>query len=611
MANRSYLSKQIRLIGLSTNDLLTDEQYKTMGQMYACWQTGDQAGKNAALVQLKQLIKNHVGIRKVATNRVMTTYDSCRDKRFEACRAAHPEWFNQRGQWKGIFYRMLRNKYKIAEFESVESRAMGLHHLDITLDKIIIKWKREDILKDIVLNGFQMDVVNPDGSVVTKTFHVMTASAGQLRRDKIQCLSEDVWQFFDKPQLPTQINKTLMCGLTWDQINSHQKKGKFGINVNKLMAYMALSTCATEVWDMDIDRCIVIPDFEAPVTGVMDYINGEVPGKQFQIQRGQRTVTINHCDGIGMVLPYYASDVNVFQDTLPHNFMVRAPWIKGLLTPFDFIQFCKQNNVPPIIKDDWGQQHDLVKQDIRVIFTDSQFKLAKYYKDWDDYKARFKANNCSLNRMNYQMSDMQKRSPKGDTEICYQMVQTLLDMSNEQIDLFSATSRRHIHELSGDKNTLMRVLGISKTATISGQPDWYRMSLAQWLPLFRAPYTWEGVWDIRDKWINNGKSCKIKCRNKRLFAIPDMYAACQHWFLGEQAPKGLLNDRQIYSRIYNPQPASVLRSPHLYMQWTIRNFITNPQLQKWFVSGGIYTSCHDLISRILQFDKQKLCRLTQ
>lgn len=68
---------------------------------------------------------------------------------------------------------------RIAEFESEESRAMGLQHLDITFDKIIVKWKSLDLLEQIVRNGFTMPVYEDDGSVVVKKYRILTASAGQ------------------------------------------------------------------------------------------------------------------------------------------------------------------------------------------------------------------------------------------------------------------------------------------------------------------------------------------------------------------------------------------------------------------------------------------------
>lgn len=40
----------------------------------------------------------------------------------------------------------------------------------------------------------------------------------------------------------------------------------------------------------------------------------------------------------------------------------------------------------------------------------------------------------------------------------------------------------------------------------------------------------------------------------------------------------------------------------LYMEHAVRTIVHDPAIYRWFYTKGIYTSCHDLISRILQFD---------
>ena len=86
----------------------------------------------------------------------------------------------------------------------------------------------------------------------------------------------------------------LNCGLTDADINA-----KGGINQNKVLAYRALPCSATDPWtDFDIDRTIVIPDFEGDVTSVFYYID-----KQYNMIEQEMTVKIKHTDGAGMMLP--------------------------------------------------------------------------------------------------------------------------------------------------------------------------------------------------------------------------------------------------------------------------------------------------------------------
>jgi hypothetical protein len=81
------------------------------------------------------------------------------------------------------------------------------------------------VAEDIIKNGF---IYNNERYVL------FSASAGQIRTKKFVVIKE---------KLLKQYEKTLMCGLTVDEIN---KKG--GVNVNKFLAYYALANSATEEW---------------------------------------------------------------------------------------------------------------------------------------------------------------------------------------------------------------------------------------------------------------------------------------------------------------------------------------------------------------------------
>ena len=76
--------------------------------------------------------------------------------------------------------------------------------------------------------------------------------------------------------------------------------------------------------------------------------------------------------------------------------MVRLPWIKGLLVYFPFDKFI-QEKCPDgrcVVTDIYGEEHDILREGIRYIFTKSQFKLSKYFHSWSCYKERFKNNQC-------------------------------------------------------------------------------------------------------------------------------------------------------------------------------------------------------------------------
>ena len=386
----------------------------------------------------------------------------------------------------------------------------------------------------------------------------------QLRTNKTSFISEDMW---------LKIHDRIMCGLSFEKINE-----KGGCNVNKLLAYIALSNSATDSWDdFDIDRVIVIPDWEGPVTGDMLYIKPD-----YTTERGIRTVMINHVDGCGMILPS-ASD---------RNFMTRGPFVKGLLIVWDFIRFCKENSVEAVIEDLWGVKHDLIKENIQVILTKSMFKMWKYYKNFEEYKYFFKLYGCHFGKTNYEEDYIP------DKQMNYQFIQNIGGLTDEEIQQFTARSHTRLENLAKDKNSMLQTLKASATS-----PNPYCKSLAIYPELLRDYYSRQQLKDIKKKMLYDARSGAIKCENKRLFVIPDLYAACEYYFLHKERPDGLLNNGEIACKPYRSRgKADVLRSPSLYAEHAVRKIVDDPKVYEWFTTNAIVTSSKDLISRILQFD---------
>ena len=565
MAVKTYLQEQIRLVSLSSYDLFTDDEmaiYTQIIKQKEALNKMDEDGckdgeerqkvidkKSELKQQLDNLIFEHKDTPRIVRLKSIIYYPKDADYPF-------PE---------GVTYNSLKTNKKIAEFCCELSRAMGLKHLDRTLDIVVVKWTNIEILRQIVMNGFVMPILTDNG-VEKRHYRFFSASAGQLRRDKIVLISDNAWE---------KVHKRLECGMTWELINE-----RGSLNPNKYMAYLSLSSSATEEWeDFDIDRCIVIDEFKAPVTDRMMYIK---PDYTYEI--GVQTVVIDHTDGCGMMLPEVSKS----------NFMVRADWIKGLLGSFDFIKFCKIHGVKPVLKDAWGVVHDLEAEKINIILTTSMFKLYKLYKNFDEYKKFYKENGCKFCRTNYEEDYIK------DTTLNYQMCQTNTDVTDEEIKKFTADEHKRILEITKNEDAMLKVL---KADEESEQP--YKAALALYPPLLREALARESLKNIRRRMLYDAKSGRIKCENKRLFVLPDFYAACQYWFLGEKNPKGLLDKDEIACKIFKlHDKADVLRSPHLYQEHSIQRISHDPNVYDWFYTNAVHTSCLSMISRILQFDQR-------
>ena len=459
----------------------------------------------------------------------------------------------------------LNDNNVISVFDSALSRTIGIKQDELTDALMVVQVYYFDVFKDISFYGFTYN---------GEKYKYFTSSAGQIRKKKAVFIKESVWN---------RIEKTVMCGLTIDKINS-----KGGNNVNKHLAYMALSNSATDEWvEFDIDKSIVIDDFETNVYGTFDFVDET----DYSITRKTDYVPIPHTDGAGMVLPSLCTK----------NFMFRAPWVKGLLGVFDFRKFIAVNNYSPIITDIYGKNHDVIAEDIQIIFTKSQFKMYKYYDSWDEYKDAFKKYHCSAGRCNIEEDRIK------NAKINYQMLQTLTNITDDEIDLLTHKSVERISNVCSSKETMMDILGITPYNT-NMTP--FQKAVKMYPALLSDTYAKDVIREVKNSLLKKYRSGKLEVTGKYTFLLPDYYAACEYWFGHIEEPKGLLDDKEVFCWLFKQyDKLDCLRSPHLYKEHAIRfNVASNgygerlEQIREWFTTNAVYTSTHDLISKILQFD---------
>ena len=459
----------------------------------------------------------------------------------------------------------LNDNNVISVFDSSLSRTIGIKQDELTDALMVVQVYYFDVFKDISFYGFTYN---------GEKYKYFTSSAGQIRKKKAVFIKESVWN---------KIEKTIMCGLTINKINS-----KGGNNVNKHLAYMALSNSATDEWEeFDIDKSIVIDDFETNVYGTFDFVDET----DYSITRKTDYVPIPHTDGAGMVLPSLSTK----------NFMFRSPWVKGLLGVFDFRKFIEVNNYSPIIADIYGKVHNVIKEDIQIIFTKSQFKMAKFYDSWDEYKDAFKKYHCSAGRCNIEEDRIK------NAKINYQMLQTLTNITDDEIDLLTNKSVKRISDVCSSKETMMDILGITPYNT-NMTP--FQKAVKMYPALLSDTYAKDVIREVKNSLLKKYRSGKLEVTGKYTFLLPDYYAACEYWFGHIEEPKGLLDDKEVFCWLFKQyDKLDCLRSPHLYKEHAIRfNVASNgygervDQIREWFTTNAVYTSTHDLISKILQFD---------
>jgi hypothetical protein len=476
-----------------------------------------------------------------------------------------------------------RIKKQIALFESTLTRTLKIKPKTLTEDIIIVQTVYYDIIENLILNGFNYN---------DEHYCVFSSSAGQLRKKKVVFVKESAYNKY--------IN-ILMCGLSKESINQHTElingEEYKGIITNKYLSYLMLCNSSSDVWkDFDIDRAIVVNDFEAEVTDTVDYISND-----FKIAKNEtKSINISHSDGAGL----YITDEK--QDK---SFQFRLPWMKGLLTPVNketLFDYCKSIGRYSITDLD-GIEHDIFDNEgnlqIQYIFSKSQFKMYKYYKDmatadlttWEVYKKYFKELKCEASILNVEPDKFQ------DKEMNYQFLQSL-NMDIDDIDELLQDTYDYIESAYSDIDTMLEILGATKE---NKRASSFQKALIEYPELLNDYHTKSKLKKAIASKKKKAKSGKFIIKGtKRMFVIPDVYAWIQ--FLFGQEPIGLLQKDQVSCRLYsNNIELDCLRSPSLYKEHAIKTnkvYDKNGNIKKWYISNGIYTSSQDLISKMLQFD---------
>lgn len=442
---------------------------------------------------------------------------------------------------------------------------------ELTRNLQIKPFERSD--KIMIINVFFFEVLN---SIIHNGFNYngehyifYSCGAGMIRTKRFMAICERDYN---------RIEKTLMCGLTVNHINEMG-----GMNENKLLSYKSLMSSATDrIEDFDIDKCIVVEDFEMPVMAESDFIDWT----DYSITRKTSETVIAETDGWGMCCSKgWRSKI------------VRAPWVKGLVTFFDFQRYLREECTQDQwwVTDIYGKRWNIILDDIQCILTKSMFKLYKFYPSWECYKANFKAYGCYFGCCKIEDDYIPK------ARINYQMLQSLSDMTDAEIERFVKPTVDEIQSVGQDYQTTMRLLGATE---YNKNRSPMQEALLLYPELFRDVYNKEILKQTKKSLVKQAMGGRLRVNGKYLLISPDPVAFCEWLFKGEQFPTGLLADGEVYTNQFKDgDELDCLRSPHLYQEHAVRINKRNELTDKWLgQTKCVYFSCHDMISRILQQD---------
>ena len=313
----------------------------------------------------------------------------------------------------------------------------------------------------------------------------------------------------------------------------------------------------------------------------------------------------NAFDGCGICMPYvsewFQKDLDL--DYRPCAWIIRLPYVKGLLIEMDFYKYAEQEKCY-IITDYWNKDHDIREEKIDAILTESQFKAIKHFDDWNDYMKKFHKHNHKMGITRY------NKNPKSESNMTrynFQYLQTL-DLGDKIIDLAQYSIDWLDKVIKGDKLSTLLFLGTSLNEEIETEDIQHEINniystsnkyiqaiLLNDKMLKDVHIQNEFVFNMIKKYINDMKFGKIWLEGRYEFIYPDMFAFLQYIF--NQKVVGLLKEKEHWS--YGKKGDSVgTRSPLVDFSEVNRlNFINTADTDEWF--GHLY---HGIILNIWGVD---------
>lgn len=427
--------------------------------------------------------------------------------------------------------------------------------------------------KDLCKNGFTVTVDLGDKTVTTHYIR-LCAGAGQLRRNSA---------IFVDSSIHDLLERTMMCGLT------RQSIGK--INLAKFSAYFALYTSATR--QVRKPRICVVNDFEYTLKDQNIKWIYDNPKGEKDVQDKIMDFEINAFDGAGMISPEMAKlwQEDLKLDYLPASFILRSCWIKGLVSIFDFHKFAKEVAHKEVITDLWGVEYNI--DDIDVILTKSQFKMAKKYENWQQYMYYHQKFNHIFG-----VARVTKKQNNIYTPMNYQYIQSnkFTEESIKQLADFSLDWIKKI--MTGDKlYSMLFLLGSHDeddeyTSIEKNQDSSIAKALMYNDTILNDSYIRNKINLMLEKKVRQTKIGKLLVEGSYDFSIPDLYALCEH-ALGMEV-HGLLGKRECWNKRWVDKGTNVvalMRSPLVDFSENQKCFINHSdECKEWFkyiYSGNI------------------------
>lgn len=312
----------------------------------------------------------------------------------------------------------------------------------------------------------------------------------------------------------------------------------------KLEAYRALA-CSASMVVSEPNGILVIDDCITNFKDNFIMIDDSGDGEPVLSNVVNGDVELNCSDGFGFIAPKLAEkwSMELGYHEMLSGFCIRNSFCKGMLFPFDYIEFANDIANTTKVEDVWGQLHDI--RDIEVVLTTSMLKLWDSYSSIDDYLS-----NCHKNNYRFSVTKVCDPVERNSRELNYQFLQSY-KLSNEDIvELIQPTIDDICGILGGDFYKTMLFLNGESSVRVPGgfEELTYSDALMCNPAVINDPCLRGRVVQMLDKKISNTKLGRIRVNGDYFVISGDPYSLCQSMFGLDVT--GILKAGQIYSKYW-------------------------------------------------------------
>lgn len=289
-------------------------------------------------------------------------------------------------------------------------------------------------------------------------------------------------------------------------------------------------------------------------------------------------VEINATDGFGLCSVDYIEQISkdLGLDYILGGFNSRFSFTKGMIYPYDLVDFAKEVAGTYIVEDVWGRKHDI--RYIQLILTESMLKL------WDSYTGiRHFMRCCCENDYEFSVAKTVPNELEDIRDLNYQYLQSY-KMSNEDIELLIRPTIKWLKDaICGDYKTTLQFLGVDERTPRNGNTDFVQ-ALIESKEMMEDPFVISKVFKNIRKKIDNAKIGKIRCNANYQIASGDPYILMQSLFNLETT--GLLGKGEFYSSYWNERGVDeilLFRSPMTSHNNIVKSKLVNDaNVNKWY-----------------------------